>query len=147
LAEWNDTAAGYPSEASIPALFAEQAALRPTAVAVEQGDERLTYGELRQRAGRFARRLRALGLRPGDPVAVIADRSPDLIAALLGILEAGGAYLPLDPSHPADRLAWTARDAGASFLVAGAGALEPPEGLRLVSVNDPTDRSDPPDRS
>ena len=133
--EWNDTAAAYPAAASIPALFAEQAALRPTAVAVEQGDERLTYADLRRRAGRFARRLVALGVRPGERVAVLAVRSPDLIAALLAILEAGGVYLPLDPSHPADRLAWMARDAGAALLVASAGpAQEVPEGLKLVTL-------------
>jgi len=134
--EWNDTAAEYPAAASIPALFAEQAARTPAAVAVEQGDERLTYGELRQRAAGLAHRLLALGARPGDRVAVVAERSPDLIAALLGILEAGAAYLPLDPAHPAERLAWMARDAGVSLLVAGAGpALELPEGLRLVTLD------------
>jgi amino acid adenylation domain-containing protein/non-ribosomal peptide synthase protein (TIGR01720 family) len=146
--EWNDTAAQYPAAASIPALFAEQAALRPTAVAVEQGDERLTYGELRERADRLARRLISAGARPGDRIAVLAERSPDLIAALLGILQAGAAYLPLDPAHPWDRLAWTARDAGASLLMAGAApAGELPEGLRLVLFDDPTDRSDPTDPS
>jgi amino acid adenylation domain-containing protein/non-ribosomal peptide synthase protein (TIGR01720 family) len=138
--EWNDTAAAYPAASSIPALFAGQAALRPTAVAVEMGNERLTYGELRQRAGRFARRLLALGTRPGDRVAVLAERSPDLIAALLGVLEAGGAYLPLDPAHPADRLAWMARDAGASLIAAAGGAAgrarEMPEGLRLVTLDE-----------
>jgi amino acid adenylation domain-containing protein/non-ribosomal peptide synthase protein (TIGR01720 family) len=138
--EWNDTAAAYPTASSIPALFAEQAALRPTAVAVEMGNERLTYGELRQRAGRFARRLLALGARPGERVAVLAERSPDLIAALLGILEAGGAYLPLDPVQPADRLAWMARDAGASLLINAGGTAGParelPEGLRLVGLED-----------
>src|SRR6185369_10507302 len=85
--------------------------------------------------GRFARRLVALGVRPGERVAVLAVRSPDLIVALLAILEAGGLYLPLDPSHPADRLAWMARDAGASLLVASSGpAQEVPEGLRLVTL-------------
>jgi amino acid adenylation domain-containing protein/non-ribosomal peptide synthase protein (TIGR01720 family) len=148
--EWNDTAAGYPAEASIPALFAEQAALRPAAVAVEQGDERLTYAELRQRAERYARRLLALGGRPGDRVAVLAERTPDLIAALLGILQAGGAYLPLDPSHPPERLAWMARDAGASLLVAGAAAAgspmeQLPEGLRLVTLDGPDTAQDRPE--
>ncbi len=117
LREWSDTAAVFPREATLHGLFAEQAEQRPDAVAVEQGGESLTYGELRRRAGRIARRLVALGLRPEERVAVLAERSPDLIAALLGILEAGGAYLPLDPASPADRLDWMLRDAGATLLV------------------------------
>src|SRR5215203_1298193 len=125
--EWNDTRAAYPDTASIPALFAEQAALRPDAVAVEMGNERLTYGEVRRRAGRIARRLRAQGLRPGERVAVLAERTPDLIASLLGILEAGGAYLPIDPAYPPDRVAWMVRDAGAAML---------PEGLHQAASED-----------
>jgi amino acid adenylation domain-containing protein/non-ribosomal peptide synthase protein (TIGR01720 family) len=144
--EWNDTAAVYPA-ASIPELFAEQAALYPTAVAVEMGEEHLTYNALQQRATRCARRLAAAGVRPGDRVAILAERSPDLIAALLGILQAGGAYLPLDPTHPAERLAWLARDAGATLLVAAGAPAELPAGLRLLPLTDPTDRSDPTDPS
>jgi amino acid adenylation domain-containing protein len=139
LWEWSDTARSFPREATVHALFAEQAELRPAAVAVEQGGERLTYGELGRRAGRFARRLVALGLQPEERVAVLAERSPDLIAALLGILQAGGAYLPLDPTHPPERLAWTIRDAGASLLVAPGSApgqgLAWTEGLRLVTLD------------
>jgi amino acid adenylation domain-containing protein/non-ribosomal peptide synthase protein (TIGR01720 family) len=113
--EWNDTASGFP-EASIPALFLEQATLRPEAVAVEMGEERLTYGELRRRAERIARRLMARGLHPGEPVAVPAERTLDLIPSLLGILLAGGAYLPADSTWPRERLEWMVRDAGASLL-------------------------------
>src|SRR6185369_16362847 len=133
LREWSDTAAVFPREATLHGLFAEQAELRPDAVAVEQGGERLTYGELRQRAGRIARRLVARGLRPEERVAVRAERSPDLIAALLGILEAGGAYLPLDPGSPAERLHWMLRDAGATLLVEQDGE-EPEAGLSLPAV-------------
>jgi amino acid adenylation domain-containing protein len=117
LREWSDTAAFFPREATLHGLFAEQAALSPDAVAVEQGGERLTYGELLRRAGRIARRLVARGLRPEERVAVAAERSPNLIAALLGILQAGGAYLPLDPVSPAERLHWMLRDADATLLV------------------------------
>ncbi|HZF07637.1 MAG TPA: amino acid adenylation domain-containing protein, partial [Thermoanaerobaculia bacterium] len=136
LAEWSDTAAAFPREATVYGLFAEQAALQPTAVAVEQGGEQWTYFELRQRAERFARRLVALGLRPEERVAVVAERSPDLIAALLGILAAGGAYLPLDPAAPPERLAWMLGDAGASLLVASplASGLALPAGVRLVEL-------------
>ncbi|HEV2845896.1 MAG TPA: amino acid adenylation domain-containing protein, partial [Thermoanaerobaculia bacterium] len=133
LYEWSDTAAPFPAEEALHDLFAEQAALRPDAVAVEQGEETLTWGELRRRAGRLARRLAALGLRPEERVAVFAERTPDLIASLLGILEAGGAYLPLDPNDPPERLAWMFADAGASLLVAReAPGFEPPPGVRRV---------------
>ena len=132
--EWNDTAAAYPDRASIPELFAEQAARRPGAVAVELRDERLTYGELQRRAVGIARRLLALGLRPGERVAILAERTLDLVPSLLGILQAGGAYLPIDPAYPPDRLAWMIRDAGASLLVAAAAPEAGlPEGLRLVT--------------
>ncbi len=135
--EWNDTTAAYPAAASIPELFAEQAARTPGAVAVEQGEERLTYGELQRRSGRLARRLAALGLRPEERVAVLAERSPGLIVALLGVLRAGGAYLPLDTSYPPERLAWMAADAGISMLVAdGAPEIDLPAGLRRVFLDD-----------
>jgi amino acid adenylation domain-containing protein/non-ribosomal peptide synthase protein (TIGR01720 family) len=117
--EWNDTAVSFPREATIHGLFARQAALAPDAVAVEMGEERLTYAGLLDRATRIARNLVARGLRPEEPVAILAERSPDLIAALLGILQAGGAYMPLDPSHPAERLEWMVRDAGARRLEPG----------------------------
>jgi len=133
LREWSDTATAFPSEETVHGLFAGQVRLRPAAVAVEQAEENLTWGEMRQRAGQLARWLVAQGLRPEERVAVVAERSPDLIADLLGILEAGGAYLPLDPSDPPERLAWMLRDAGASLLVARkAPPFELPAGVRLV---------------
>ena len=135
--EWNDTASPYPDQASIPELFAGQAAQNPGAVAVELGEARLTYGELQRRAGGIARRLRALGLRPGERVAVLAERTLDLVPSLLGILPAGGAYLPIDPTYPLGRLAWMIRDAGASLLVAAAAPEAGlPEGLRLVTPDE-----------
>ncbi|MFL6196132.1 MAG: amino acid adenylation domain-containing protein, partial [Thermoanaerobaculia bacterium] len=137
LREWSDTAAAFPSESTVHELFAEQARSRPGAVAVEHGAEALTWAELRQRAGRIARRLAALGLRPEERVAVLAERSLDLVPTLLGILEAGGAYLPLDPAHPPERLAWMVQDAGASLLVAREAPFELPPGMRLVIPDGP----------
>jgi amino acid adenylation domain-containing protein len=137
LCEWSDTAASFPREATIHGLFAEQPVRRPGAVAVELGAEKVTWDGLRHRAGRIARRLAARGLRPEERVAVLAERSPDLIAALLGILQAGGAYLPLDPALPAERLAWMVRDAAASLLVAHrAPRIELPAGLELLDLPD-----------
>ena len=131
--EWSDTATPFPSEMTLHGLFAEEASLRPLSVAVEQDGKKLTWSELRERAGRLARQLVGRGLRPEERVAILAERSPDLISALLGILEAGGAYLPLDPTDPPERLAWMLRDAGASLLIAReVPPFELPPEVRLV---------------
>ncbi|HKV12634.1 MAG TPA: amino acid adenylation domain-containing protein, partial [Thermoanaerobaculia bacterium] len=136
LAEWSDTATPFPAEETIHGLFTEQARQRPDDVAVEQGDESLTWSELRHRASQLARWLVAHGLEPEERVAVLAERSPDLIASLLGILEAGGAYLPLDPSDPPERLAFLLRDAGATRLVTReAPPFELPAGVELVTLD------------
>ena len=80
--------------------------------AVIVGEERLTYAELVARAGELAGRLRRMGVGPEVPVALCVERSAELIAGALGILEAGGVYLPLDPDHSAARLAFILEDAG-----------------------------------
>ncbi|MFF7993529.1 amino acid adenylation domain-containing protein [Kitasatospora xanthocidica] len=105
----------------VPELIAKAAAEHPEAVAVVAPgrDEvrRLTYGELDRRSQRTAARLRELGVGEGSVVAVCLDKSPELITTLLGIWRAGAAYLPLDPGHPADRLAYQVADAGAALVV------------------------------
>ena len=117
LVEWSGAATAYPRESTIHALFAGQAALRPDAVAVEGAGTALTYGELRRRAGRQARRLRDLGVGPEVRVGVCLDRSPARVVATLAVLEAGGAYVPLDPSHPPERLASALHASAAAVLV------------------------------
>ena len=93
-------------------LIAEQAATRPDAVAVRWPAGELRYGELWQRARGLAGRLRAAGVAAEEPVAVCADRSAQLVVGELAVLTAGGCYLPLDPSYPAERIAFMLRDAG-----------------------------------
>ena len=105
--------------------IAAQAARTPHAVAVEGGDRPVTYAELEDRAARLARRLRALGVRPGEIAAVRAERSVDAVAAILAVLKAGGAYLPLDPAYPAERQAYMLADSGATLLLDGTGAGAP----------------------
>ena len=96
----------------MPELFAEQVAARPDAVAVECEDAAITYGELDARANRLARHLIGLGVGPETVVGVCLSRvGVELIVALLAVLKAGGAYLPLDPEYPADRLAFMVQDA------------------------------------
>ncbi|HEX4498729.1 MAG TPA: amino acid adenylation domain-containing protein [Thermoanaerobaculia bacterium] len=115
--EWTGSPAAYPREATLPELFAQAAGRAPDAVALVQGDATMTYGELRDRVLRLAEPLRALGVAPDVRVAVALPRSFDLIAALLAILEAGGAYVPVDASHPGERIAGLLRDSGAAVLV------------------------------
>ncbi|MET7305437.1 amino acid adenylation domain-containing protein, partial [Embleya sp. NPDC005575] len=118
LVEWNDTATDYPDTATIHRLFEERAELSPEAVAVTCGSDTLTYRELNERANRLAHHLRAHhDIAPDTPVGVCLDRSPEMVWALLGILKAGAAYVPLDPDHPADRLAYLVEDTATPLVV------------------------------
>ncbi len=115
--EWNDTATARPGPASIPERFARRAARASDAVALVFGREHWSYGALAARAGRLARRLRRLGVGPETPVGVSVERSAELPVALLGVLEAGGCYVPLDPSYPPARLARMLAESGAPVVV------------------------------
>ncbi|MFF8725422.1 amino acid adenylation domain-containing protein [Streptomyces sp. NPDC015171] len=107
-----------PSATTVPALFAGQAARTPDAVAVlVPGGDRLTYRELDERSNRLARLIVARGAGPEDLVAVALPRGAELIVAVLAVLKAGAAYLPLEPSHPAERIARTLRDARPLLLL------------------------------
>ncbi|WP_328318524.1 non-ribosomal peptide synthetase [Streptomyces sp. NBC_00388] len=109
LHAWNDT--GHPvPDATLPALFEAQVRRTPDAIAVEHDGSTLTYGQLNARANRIARRLVALGVGPERYAAVALDRSADLVAVLLAVGKAGGAYLPLDLSYPAERIAFMLED-------------------------------------
>jgi amino acid adenylation domain-containing protein len=103
----------HPAEEPLHRLFEARAASTPDAVAVTMGEERLTYGELNRRANRLAHRLRALGVSPEAPVPLCVERSPDLVVGILGILKAGGGYVPIDPSYPAERIDWILSDSQA----------------------------------
>ena len=116
LEEWNATARAITS-ATVPELFAAQAAKTPAAVAVVFAEESLSYAELDAGANQLAHHLRALGVGPEVVVGLCLERSPAMIIALLGILKAGGAYLPLDPGYPTERLAFMLDDARAPVLV------------------------------
>jgi amino acid adenylation domain-containing protein len=106
--------------APVHRLFEAQAARTPHAPALSWNGAETTYAELDARAGRLAARLRAAGVGPESRVAVAMDRAPELVVALLAVLKAGGAYLPLDPAYPAERLRWMLEDAGvAAVLVRG----------------------------
>ncbi|KAA2257565.1 amino acid adenylation domain-containing protein [Solihabitans fulvus] len=131
--------------ATVPDLIEGHAAATPDAIAVTSGGERLTYRELDRRANRIAHRLRALGAGPDTLVACRLRRGPDLIPALLGILRSGAAYLPLDPSVPAGRLARILADHRVPILVTHA-ALTPKayQGKLLVLDEDRAALADEP---
>ena len=118
--QWNDTGIGAPPAPTIHALFEAQAARTPQQVALRHLGGALSYAELDARAGRIARGLRARGVGAGALVGVCMERTPDLVAALLGVLKAGAAYVPLDPDYPRERLGFMLRDAGAALVLAHA---------------------------
>jgi amino acid adenylation domain-containing protein len=124
LVEWNDTATAFPQDKCVHQLFEEHVARAPNAVAAAFEDRQLTYGELDARANQLAHQLIALGVGPETLVGVCLERSLDLIVALLGILKAGGGYMPLDPSYPDARLAFMLTDASAPVLITQQDLLE-----------------------
>ncbi len=107
----------YPADLCIHTLIAQQAALRPEAVAVVFEDQRLTYRELNRRANQLAHLLQARGVGPETRVGLCMERCTDLMIGLLAILKAGGAYIPLDPAYPGERLAFMLEDAQANLIL------------------------------
>ncbi|MHC3475648.1 amino acid adenylation domain-containing protein, partial [Streptomyces sp. 7R007] len=116
LRAWNDTAVEVPG-VLVPELFAEWVARGPDAVALVDGVRMVTYAELAARADRLAGLLRARGVGPEDVVGLCLPRVLDLYVAVLAVWKAGAAYLPLDPDHPAERLAYMLADSGCEILL------------------------------
>jgi amino acid adenylation domain-containing protein/non-ribosomal peptide synthase protein (TIGR01720 family) len=118
LVEWNDTRAADPG-ALVHDLFAEQARRTPDAPALISGNEVTTYAELADRAASLASHLRSLGVGPEVRVGVSLERSPELIVSLLAILQAGGVYVPVDPSWPEERRLGLLEEAGVGVVIEG----------------------------
>ncbi|MEO5960496.1 MAG: amino acid adenylation domain-containing protein [Opitutaceae bacterium] len=117
LNEWNDTAMVYERDATIHQLFEAQVARTPDAHAIVCGHERLTYAELNRAADEIANQLRAAGVRRDSLVGIFLPRTPRLLAAIFGVLKAGGGYVPLDPKYPAGRIEFIVRDTRMRVLV------------------------------
>jgi amino acid adenylation domain-containing protein len=114
---WNETATEYPRELCVHELFEAQVKRSPDAVAVQCDQRELTYAELNRRADQLAGYLQGLGVEPGVLVGLFVDRSLEMMVGLLGILKAGAAYVPIDPTFPPERISFVLADAEASVLL------------------------------
>ena len=114
---WNQTARPYRQDICFHQLFEEQVEQTPNGVAIESEEERLTYRELNGRANQLARHLQGLGVAPETLVGICLKRSAEMVAAILGVMKAGAAYVPLDPEYPVERLALMLEDAQVPVVV------------------------------
>jgi amino acid adenylation domain-containing protein len=117
LVDWNDTAAPYANDTTVAQLFRVQCDRTPDAIAVVAQDGELTYVALLEAVEQLADVLRKRGVGPGTITAVCLERSAKLLVGLLAIMEAGGAYLPLDPGYPSERIAFMLADSGAGVVL------------------------------
>ncbi|APR77528.1 Siderophore biosynthesis non-ribosomal peptide synthetase [Minicystis rosea] len=132
---WSTAPAPYPKDATIHALFEAQAALAPEAGALLFEGREISYRDLDERANRMANHLRRVGIGPESRVGISLRRSPEMIIAVLGTLKAGGAWVPLDPAYPRDRLAFMIADAGLSVLLTEAGIDLPAAEAKVVRLD------------
>jgi non-ribosomal peptide synthetase component F len=123
---------------SVPRLFDRQRRLDPNAVAVSFGVGRVTYEQLDERANQIAYALRQAGVAEETLVGLYLERSPELIASLLGVWKAGGAYLPIDPTNPRQRVAFTLEDSGVKYVLTQRSLAEslPPTDATIVCLED-----------
>ncbi|MBX8531240.1 amino acid adenylation domain-containing protein [Pseudomonas cichorii] len=137
---WNATERPLPGNPCIHELFEQQVRNQPDELALIFEDQHLSYAELNAEANRLAHYLLATGIQPDDRVALAVERSPRLIVALLAILKAGAAYVPLDPAYPAERLAYMLSDSVPRALLCEHGALqrlgELPADLQVIALDD-----------
>ena len=132
-----DTRGARPEVAGAHRLFERQAERTPDAVAVVASDTRWTYGELNRRSNQLARHLQSFGVGPEVTVGVLMGRCPQLIAAILGVLKSGGAFVPIDPSTPRDRATFMLDQAGACVLLTHGETTQRPtlEGVTEISID------------
>ncbi|MGB3499552.1 MAG: amino acid adenylation domain-containing protein, partial [Rhodanobacter lindaniclasticus] len=137
LVQWNDTAVPRNRGDSVSALFSRTAAAHADAPAVVEDGRALSYARLDERSSALARHLRDVGVVPGDIVGVALERSAAALVAILGVLKAGAAYLPLDRNYPPERLAFALADAGARMVLVASTSSSPslPEGVACVALD------------
>ena len=121
---WNQTATEYPRDKTLAQLFEEPAASHPEAIAVLCGEQEMSYGELNRRANQLGHYLKTMGVGAETRVGIGVERSLEMVVGLLGIVKAGAAYVPLDPSYPQERLSYMLQDAGVRVLLTQAKLAE-----------------------
>jgi amino acid adenylation domain-containing protein len=139
LIEWNADRQPLPERASIKELFEEQVASTPAAPAVVFEQERLSFEQLNARANRIAWKLRSEGVGPGTLVGILMEKSIDLVPAVLGVVKAGGTYIPLDPMYPGERIEFMVADSNPAVLLTRAKHLEslPATDATVLAVDSP----------
>ena len=137
VVEWNQTVAEYPREVCIHDLFGRMVEQQPDAVAAVFNDEQLSYAELNRRSNQLAHYLKDSGVLAGDLVGICLDHSLEELVGLLGVLKAGAGYVPVDPEHPLQRLAFMLTDCGASTVLTQERFVEilAPCGSRLICLD------------
>ena len=135
---WNQTAAAFPDDLCVHQLFERQAARNPDAIAAEFNGQQLTYGTLNAKANQLADYLREWGLGPDSLVGVCVERSFEMVVSVLGIMKAGAAYVPLEPSYPRERIDHILKDAALDVVLVQSSVLErvPLSGVDVVMVDD-----------
>lgn len=137
LFDFNATQADYPKDKTLHELFEEQVKKAPGAIAAVYEDKAFTYGGLNARANQLGRVLREKGVQADSIVAIMAERSLEMITGILGILKAGGAYLPIDPAYPPERISFMLKDSGTELLLAQGGLTENIEyGGEILYIDD-----------
>jgi amino acid adenylation domain-containing protein len=140
LVEWNDTKTDYPQDKCIHQLFEAQVEKTPSDVAVIFENQQVTYQELNSRANQLARYLQEQGVKPDVIVGICMERSIEMVVGLLAIMKAGGAYMPLDPAYPKERLAFTLADSHVSVLLTHSRLVNnlPLHSAQVVSIDTDT---------
>ncbi|MCH6234725.1 non-ribosomal peptide synthetase [Cognataquiflexum rubidum] len=149
LRKFNNTKSNYPKSETIVSLFEKIAKASPNKIAVVAGGQNINYKELDGRANQFANYLILKGVKSENPIPLCIDRSIEMVIGILGILKAGGALVPIDPSLPVDRIDYMLEDTGADFVICISSTLEKVsnhkkllldqelEGITLMSSNKP----------
>jgi amino acid adenylation domain-containing protein len=137
LSSFNNTARAYPQDKCVHELFEKQVERSPEAIAVVSKDKQFTYCELNDRANQLAHFLKRFGIGPDSLVGLCVERSPEMMVGILGILKAGAAYVPMDPTYPNDRLSFMLKDANVFVLLTQSHLLDelPPHNGPRVSLD------------